>query len=607
MFKFFKNLSIRYKLTIIIFLASLAVSILLLAAVLIMDRQRLIDETIEDARSDIMMLSQEFVKIILYGSIDISADIASKLETFPLTMHSFMFDEKGEVVFSYHKQGTNQIEPPDISQQQTRYENGYFHIFEPISYYGKEYGIVYSKISDIRLRKLRNEYYLAVAMIFPLVILGSFLLALWLQRFFSAPVIKLTKDISSITATHDYSQRISLSTHDEFGELYRNYNKLLAEIEIKQKYLQEGEQRLAGIIEIAGSAIISIDQQQRIILFNHQAEKIFGYSSEEIIGGPIDKLIPERFRLSHQSNIRNFGKMSTNYIEGMSRSDVYGLRSNGEEFPIKASISKGKFSGQLIYTVAIDDVSEIRRKETELKKYQEHLEVLVSERTAALERSNKELESYSYSIAHDLRGPLRSITSFSQILLDDLEEKIDKESKHHLNRIINAGAHLSTLIDDILQLSKITRSELHYSRINLSSLTEDILHRYCEQEPQRKVNWIVEPELKVEGDKQLVELMMENLIGNAWKFTRNVADTEISLTTKLLNDGKVFVVRDNGVGFNMNYSNKLFREFQRLHGVDEFEGTGIGLATVKRILDRHGGNIWAEAEPDKGASFFFTL
>lgn len=607
MFTYFSNLSIRYKLTIIIFLASLAASITLLAAVLILDRQRLIDETNEDARSEILMLSQEFVKIILYGSIDISADIVSKLETFPLIMNSFVFDEKGNVIFSYHKQGVDKIEPPTLSQKETRYEDGFFHIFQPISYYDKKYGVVYSKISDIRLRKLQNDYYLAVAVIFPLVVLGSFLLALWLQRYFSTPVINLTKEISSITETHKYSQRISLPTRDEFGDLYRNYNKLLAEIEIRQKFLKEGEQRLSGMLEIAGSAIISIDKKQRIILFNRQAEEIFGYSSEEVIGGSIDQLIPERYRHSHRDNIINFGKERTDFIKGMSRSDVYGLRSNGEEFPLRASISKGEFSGQLIYTVAIDDVSEIRKKESELSKYQERLEDLVLERTTALERSNKELESYSYSIAHDLRGPLRSITSFSQILLDDVGDTIDEDSKYHLSRIIKSGAHLSVLIDDILQLSKITRSELHYGNIDLSALTEEILQRHREQEPQRKVIWIVEPELKVDGDKHLIELMMDNLIGNAWKFTRNVAKAEISFTREIINDGKVFVVRDNGVGFNMDYSDKLFREFQRLHGIDEFEGTGIGLATVRRILDRHGGNIWADSEPDKGASFFFTL
>ena len=189
----------------------------------------------------------------------------------------------------------------------------------------------------------------------------------------------------------------------------------------------------------------------------------------------------------------------------------------------------------------------------------------------------------------------------------NLEEQLDTESKDHLKRIIKAGSHLSTLIDDILQLSKITRSELHFGSIDLSALTETILQRYKDQEPERKAHWIVEPALEVVGDKQLIELMMENLIGNAWKFTRNVDETEISFTTDLVNGGKVFVVRDNGAGFNMHYSNKLFREFQRLHGVDEFEGTGIGLATVKRILDRHGGNIWADSEPNKGASFFFTL
>lgn len=253
------------------------------------------------------------------------------------------------------------------------------------------------------------------------------------------------------------------------------------------------------------------------------------------------------------------------------------------------------------------DITERKKIEKELQKYRSHLEELVAIRTAELETSNKELESYSYSIAHDLRSPLRAITGFSQILKAEAKDKLNAEDMEILERIVAAGKNMSELIDDILELSRITRTELHYENVDLSRMGNDIISRLRDSQPERNVQWQVQDNLVVRGDSRLLEVAMQNLIENAWKYSRNKQPAQVELGKLRQDKNTVYFVRDNGVGFDMQYENQLFKPFNRLHVSEEFEGTGIGLATVLRVIQRHGGRVWAEGEVKKGATFYFTL
>ncbi|MDT8385432.1 MAG: cache domain-containing protein [Gammaproteobacteria bacterium] len=220
---------------------------------------------------------------------------------------------------------------------------------------------------------------------------------------------------------------------------------------------------------------------------------------------------------------------------------------------------------------------------------------------------NHELESYSYSIAHDLRAPLRSITSFSQIVLDDAADKLTTEDKDNLNRVINAGKRMAELIDDILQLSRITREELSVETINISKTAETIKNQIASSNPGRQVKWDIQPDMFARADARLIERAIENLLNNAWKYTSRTDNAEISFGSVRKNNETVYVVRDNGAGFDMDYAHKLFTAFQRLHNPREFTGSGVGLAIVQRIIHRHHGRVWAEGEVGKGSSFYFTL
>ncbi len=250
---------------------------------------------------------------------------------------------------------------------------------------------------------------------------------------------------------------------------------------------------------------------------------------------------------------------------------------------------------------------ELQEKQQQLQESRENLEHRVAERTKALEIANREMEAFSYSVSHDLRAPLRAIDGFSQALAEDYADILDSTASDYLARVRQAAQHMGRLIDDLLRLSRVSRSPLHPEAVDLSAMATDILQRLQQSQPERKVDVRVQPGLTVMADSGLIQIVLSNLLGNAWKYTGRTSDAWIALTAERQAGQTVFTVSDNGAGFDMRHASKLFGAFQRLHHASEFEGTGIGLATVQRIILRHNGRIWAEAEPGKGARFSFVL
>jgi light-regulated signal transduction histidine kinase (bacteriophytochrome) len=252
-------------------------------------------------------------------------------------------------------------------------------------------------------------------------------------------------------------------------------------------------------------------------------------------------------------------------------------------------------------------VSKEEPSRDELLRANAELEQRVRDYAAKAEAATKELEGFCYSVSHDLRAPLRSVDGFTHALIESSHDKLDTVEREYLQRVRAASHRMGRLIDDLLHLSRVGRREMRVQETNLSDLAVSVSRELQASEPSRHVDFVITPELSAKGDERLLKIVLENILGNAWKFTGKTQQARIEFGRGVKNGIEAFYVRDNGAGFDMTYADKLFTPFARLHGANEFPGSGIGLAVVQRIINRHGGRLWAEGEPNHGATFWFAL
>ncbi|MBS2040643.1 PAS domain S-box protein [bacterium] len=362
--------------------------------------------------------------------------------------------------------------------------------------------------------------------------------------------------------------------------------------------LRESEALKSAVMAAALDGIVLMDQEGKIRDFNPAAELTFGYSRAEVLGRPLSEvLIPPSLRRQHEQGLANYGMTGVGRVLGR-RVELTALHRDGSEFPAEVAVVRIRAEGGAMFTGYIRDISE-RRRAAEAEGLRRAKE--------AAEEANAELESFSYSVAHDLRAPLRAISGFSSELLADWGERLDESARKDLNRIVAAAGRMAELIDDLLLLSRVARSEVRRETVDLSEMARKIASHLHESAPERAVEWLVAEQLVADCDPQLMRALLENLLGNAWKFTSKQRSARIEFGQTVQSGVIVYFVGDNGAGFNMEYASNLFTPFRRLHSAEEFEGTGIGLATVERIIRRHGGKVWAESAENGGATFYFSL
>ncbi len=433
----------------------------------------------------------------------------------------------------------------------------------------------------------------------------------------------LSRKLASGEKVADYS---SFSAYSEIHELHENFLKMATAVNQREQDLQERNQELAvaekelrhqvkeyllthqelvaekvkleSILTSMGEGLSIQNLQMQVILQNDVHKNIYG----DVTG----KLCYNSFE--HEDTICPDCPVQAAFADGQIHQVLRKVKRNGEPHYLDVTASPLRSpTGEIIGGIEIvRDVTERVKVENEVRRLNQELEARVIERTAELEVANQELESFSYSVSHDLRAPLRHISSFSSILESDYGARFDEDGKYYLSRIISGCAKMGLLIDDLLELAQVTRSELRSSRVSLSRIVNNIAASLTEREPERMASFLVEDGLDVYGDERLLDVMLNNLVNNAWKYSAQKPETVITFGCKKIAAGTAYFVKDNGVGFNMNYMDKLFAPFQRLHG-PEFEGTGIGLAIVQRVVHRHGGKIWADAVEGEGATFYFTL
>ena len=418
----------------------------------------------------------------------------------------------------------------------------------------------------------------------------------------------LTTRVQRITDIRDISARVPLSEYqDELNTLTISINSMLESLENAEAGMRESEERYRMLFDRAPDAIIIIgmegDEAGRVVAANQAAADQHGYTVDELCKLRIyDLNSPETNKMA--------GDLMASVAAGeWLTAEIWHQKKDGTQFPIEIHAGLIKIGGKK-YILGFDrDITE--RKLTEETDHM-HLEEIrqlndeLSRKALKLAAANNELETFNYSVSHDMRGPLTRISGYCQLLLDD-DGALDPRVKEYIERIYESETWLNDMIDALLHLAQLTRVDIVPVRVNLSVIAEEVLDELAVEHPDCFVKTYVEPDIVAAGDSRLLKMVMINLLGNAWKYSALKSDAQIEFGVEQSVSGPVYYVRDNGAGFDMKDAEKLFRVFTRLHDSSEFAGTGIGLATVQRIIFRHGGRIWAEAEPGAGATFFFTL
>lgn len=468
--------------------------------------------------------------------------------------------------------------------------------------------ILATNAERIEAEAMRNFYRLAM------LDLAILVFSLLVIRFQVVQPLRRLARASRAFAGGRYDARVGFRSRDEIGEVALAFDQMadtiqrnMEQIERDVAELKRTEQslrKMSRAIESSPATVIITDPQGIIEYVNPKFTEVTGYAPAEAIGKTPGIL---KSGLTPSSLYRD---LWTTIRAGKEwRGELRNRRKNGELFWEDTRISSLRDEqGRITHFIAVkEDISARKAAEDEIVRLNAELERRVAERTRQLSASNKELEAFSYSISHDLRAPLRGINGFAHLMEEHCKGCEKLESVDYLKRIRKASIRMGDLIDDLLELSRVSRSEIRFETVSVSDMVRALLNDLAAAEPERKVDVRIQGDLAARGDPVLLQTALQNLLGNAWKFSARQAHPRIEFGARDEGGERIFYVRDNGAGFDMRYADKLFAAFQRLHKPEDFEGTGIGLATVNRIIHLHGGRIWAESRVGEGATFFFTL
>jgi PAS domain S-box-containing protein len=443
---------------------------------------------------------------------------------------------------------------------------------------------------EFDLRDIVRKYSIQLQLLSLIVIFVIFLTAIYLFRV-NKKVIKISKERELLTEKLE-------ELNAELATANRN---LEGTVEMRTSQLRMSEQRYRRIVDTAREGIWELGPDALTTFVNARMAEMLGFSEKEMIGRPASDFMFDEDLADHLKKMDNCRRgMPESYERRFCRKDGVEVWTIASAIPI--ANDEHRFMGSISM---LTDITERKRAETELRGLKDDLEIRVEERTSQLQAANSELEAFSYSVSHDLRSPLRAIDGFCHILLDDYADKLDDEGKRLLNVVRDNTGRMGQLIDDMLKFSRTGRTEMTFSKIDMERLALDVVKEL--QPDDGKVQVEIEHIPPANGDSAMMRQVFVNLLSNAIKFSSTREHAIIKVGGSVEGGEAVYFVRDNGVGFDMQYSNKLFGVFQRLHGVNEFDGTGIGLAIVKRIVTRHGGRVWAESKLNEGATLYFAL
>lgn len=430
------------------------------------------------------------------------------------------------------------------------------------------------------------------------------------------PLIELSDGVEQMRHGK-LNQPINIEAEDEIGELADTLNRMAAqlnatlaglqlkveELNTAKEALERSEQHYRSLYDGVPVGLFRSTREGRILEVNDRLVQMLHFPDKETL------LATSAFNLYTSSTDREQWLTLSEKQDGVIAYDSPMRCLDGAIIWARRNVQAvtDPDGAVLYFEGSLEDTTEIKQAEEEIRLLNTELERRVILRTAELEAANRELESFAYSVSHDLRAPLRSIDGYSKLLMEDYAASLDEQSSEYLHNVRISAQRMSQIIEDILNLSRVTRAEMTRATVDMSAMAREVLGDLHKRQPERRVVAELHEPLTAEGDPNLLYLLLQNLVGNAWKFTSKQTQAYIELGAIQQEGQKIYFVSDNGAGFDMRYVNKLFLPFQRLHQQDEYEGTGIGLATVQRIVQRHGGRVWAEGQVDQGATFYFTL
>ncbi len=538
--------------------------------------------------------------------------ILATLKAYPSILSGVIYTPAGEPLATYARSAGGSIPPPvtmPAGQTEKHWTAGKEYTqMRSVVFQGKVIGAVLLQ-ADLRATNDRmGKYAGIVALVLLFSLPAAFLLLVLFQRSATRPILQLAETARIVSREKNYSVRVSATTrNDEADHLITAFNEMLVQIQERDAALQKALDLNRNILDSSTEySIIGVDLDGTIVLWNEGARRRYDYEPDEVIGKANASILytPEDVAKGRPKEV-----MDAALRDGKWKGELDRVRENGERFIARVVVTpRWDGSGKPIGFLLISrDVSEEIRLAEELQTSYAELERRVAQRTAELDATNKELEAFTYSVAHDLRAPLRHIQGFADLLKESLGSQLEPEAGTYLSRIGEGTLHMGNLIEDLLRLAQVSRQEPRLQATGLNSVVREVLQDLKNETKDRDIQWQVDDLPFVDCDPGLMKQVFYNLLSNAVKYTRPRKTAVIGIGQASVEGRLVTFVRDNGVGFNMKYSNKLFGVFQRLHRKEDFEGTGVGLATVQRIVHKHGGRIWAEAELDKGATFFFSL